>query len=294
MSTATLSPARPAIRRRLFARRVLPGFPLALGYTVFYLSVIVLIPLGALVAKTAGLSWADFWQTVTAPQVMAAYRLSLLASLAAALVNGVFGFIGAWALARYDFPGRRFVDALVDLPFALPTAVAGIALTTLYAPNGWLGAPLGRLGIKVAFTPLGVTLALIFVGLPFVIRTLQPVIQALPGDVEEAAACLGAGRWQTFTRVILPAVVPAWLTGMTLAFGRAVGEYGSVVFISANLPFRTEIAPLLIVNKLEQFNYQGAAAIGTVMLVFSLLSLSAVNLLQRWHASRTAAREESR
>ena len=284
--------AAPRQHRR-FNRRVLPGFPLAIGYTVFYLSLVVLIPLGALVLKASGLSWSAFWTTVTAPEVMAAYKLSLGASLVAALVNGVFGFIGAWALARYEFPGRRVIDALIDLPFALPTAVAGIALTTIYAPNGWIGAFLSPLGIRIAFTPAGVTLALIFVGIPFVIRTLQPVIQSLPADVEEAAACLGASRIQTFARVIIPALVPAWLTGIALAFGRAVGEYGSVVFISANLPFRTEIAPLLIVNKLEQYNYQGAAAIGTVMLLFSFVSLIGVNALHRWHAGHTTAREES-
>jgi len=295
MSTAALSLTSPAgpVPRRRFRRRVLPGFPLAIGYTVFYLSLVVLIPLGALVLKASGLSWAAFWTTVTQPEVVAAYKLSLGASLIAALINGVFGFIGAWVLARYTFPGRRVIDALIDLPFALPTAVAGIALTTIYAPNQWIGALLLPLGIRIAFTPAGVTLALIFVGIPFVIRTLQPVIQALPADVEEAAACLGASRIQTFCRVIVPALVPAWLTGMALAFGRAVGEYGSVVFISANLPFRTEIAPLLIVNKLEQYNYQGAAAIGTVMLLFSFVSLITVNALHRWHARSTSAWEEA-
>jgi sulfate transport system permease protein len=282
----------PSLPWRRLRRRILPGFGVSLGYSVFYLSVIVLIQLAALVLKTTGMTWPAFWATVTDPQVVASYKLSLGASLVAALVNGFFGLIIAWVLARYEFPGRLFIDALVDLPFALPTAVAGIALTAIYAPHGPIGSILlEHFGIRAAFSPLGVTLALIFIGIPFVVRTLQPVIQSLPADVEEAAACLGANRFQTFQRVILPALLPAWLTGMTLAFGRAVGEYGSVVFISGNMPFRTEIAPLLIVSKLEQYNYGGAAAIGTVMLVFSLVVLIAVNALQRWHERRTQGTE---
>ena len=275
----------------------MPGFGLSLGYTVFYLSVIVLIPLGALLFKTFGMPWHELWATVIDPEVVASYEMSLGASLVAALLSGFFGFLAAWVLARYHFPGRQLADALIDLPFALPTAVAGIALTTLYAPHGWVGslfAAHGWIGshfppdgIPIAFTPLGVTLALIFVGIPFPVRTLQPVIQALQADAEEAAACLGANRFQTFFRVILPALIPAWITGVTLAFGRAVGEYGSVVFISANIPFKTEIAPLLIVNKLEQYNYAGATAIGTVMLLFSLVVLTLVGFLQRWHKRRT-------
>ena len=288
----TLPASAPLPWRRL-RRRILPGFGLSLGYTVFYLSIVVLIPLAALVLKASGLTWSEFWTTVTDPQVVASYKLSLGASLVAALVNGVFGLVIAWVLARYEFPGRLLVDALVDLPFALPTAVAGIALTAIYAPHGLVGAfLLDHFGIRAAFSPLGVTLALIFIGIPFVVRTVQPVIQGLPADVEEAAACLGANRLQTFFRVILPAILPAWLTGMTLAFGRAVGEYGSVVFISGNMPFRTEIAPLLIVSKLEQYNYKGAAAIGTVMLLFSLVVLVAVNFLQRWHQRRTQGAPE--
>ncbi|MDE1169945.1 MAG: sulfate ABC transporter permease subunit CysT [Verrucomicrobium sp.] len=266
------------------ARRLLPGFGLSLGYSVFYLSCIVLLPFAALLAEGAGTTFRHAWHTVADARVLHACGLSLGASLAAALCNGLFGFVTAWTLARYDFPGRRLADALVDLPFALPTAVAGIALTTLYAPHGPLGAPLARLGVHVAFTPLGVALALVFVGLPFVVRALQPVIAALPEDVEEAAACLGADRGQTFRRVVFPALRPALLTGMTLAFGRALGEYGSIVFISANLPFRTEILPLLIVGKLEQYDYSGAAVLGLLMLFFSAAILTGVHFLQRRRA----------
>lgn len=257
---------------------VLPGFGLSLGFTVTYLGLIVLIPLSTIFVKSAGLGWSGFWAAVTTPRVLASLRLSLLASLTAAIVSGVFGLIVAWVLVRYPFPGRRLIDALVDLPFALPTAVAGIALTTLYGPNGWLGARLAPLGIKVAFTPLGVVVALTFIGLPFVIRTLQPVLEDLEADVEEAAASLGASRWQTFRRVLLPAIRPALTTGFTLAFARAIGEYGSVVFISGNMPMRTEIAPLLIMTKLEQFDYAGAAAIAVVLLVISFALLVAINL----------------
>jgi sulfate transport system permease protein len=269
-------------------RRVLPGFRLTLACTIVYLSLIVLIPLLTLPAKTATLSWAEIWRTISDPRVVASYRLSIGASIVAATVNGVFGFLLAWVLVRYPFPGRRIVDALVDLPFALPTAVAGIVLTTLYAPNGWLGAPLQRLGITVAFTPLGVTLALIFIGLPFVVRTLQPVIEDLDREVEEAATSLGASRWTVIWRVILPYLLPAWLTGFALAFARAIGEYGSVVFISGNMPMRTEISPLLIVTKLEQYDYAGATAIALVMLTISFTLLLAVNGLQSWSSRRLA------
>jgi sulfate/thiosulfate transport system permease protein len=268
-------------------RRTLPGFRLTLGYTVFYLSVIVLLPVSALFLKSFDGTLAHFRAVVTNPEVVASYKLSFGASLAAALINGVFGFLTAWVLTRYEFPARRFIDAFVDFPFALPTAVAGIALTELYAPHGWLGSWAAKAGFKVAYTPLGVTVALIFIGFPFVVRTLQPVIASLGHDVEEAAACLGASRFQTFKNVILPAVYPALLTGVTLAFGRAVGEYGSVVFISANLPFKTEITPVLIVSKLEQYDYQGAAAIGVVMLLMSLAILSLVNLIQWWSGRKT-------
>ena len=268
-------------------RRILPGFRLTLGYTVFYLSIIVLLPVTGLFLKAFDGSLGHFWQVVTGPQVVASYKLSFGASLIAALVNGVFGFLTAWVFTRYDFPGRNALDAFVDFPFALPTAVAGIALTELYAPHGWIGGWLARLGITVAYTPLGVILALVFIGFPFVVRTVQPVIAGLAREVEEAAACLGASRLQTFRRIILPAVLPSLLTGITLAFGRAVGEYGSVVFISANLPFKTEITPVLIVSKLEQYDYQGAAAIGVVMLLMSLAILLLVNLIQRWSGRRT-------
>jgi sulfate/thiosulfate transport system permease protein len=257
---------------------VLPGFGLSLGFTVTYLGLVVLIPLSTIFAKSAGLGWSGLLAAVTSPRVLASYRLSLLASLTAAVVSAVFGLIVAWVLVRYRFPGSRLVDALVDLPFALPTAVAGIALTTLYGPNGWLGSRLAFLGIKVAFTPLGVVVALTFIGLPFVIRTLQPVLEDLELDVEEAAASLGATRWDTFRRVLLPSIRPALTTGFALAFARAVGEYGSVVFISGNMPMRTEIAPLLIMTKLEQFDYAGAAAIAVVLLLISFTLLIAINI----------------
>jgi sulfate transport system permease protein len=265
---------------------ILPGFGLSLGFAVAYLGLVVLIPLAAIFLKSVGLGWSGFWAAVTAPRVLASYRLSLGASFAAAVVSAVFGLVVAWVLVRYRFPGSRLVDALIDLPFALPTAVAGIALTTLYGPHGWIGTRLAALGIKVAFTPLGVVVALTFIGLPFVIRTLQPVLEDLETEVEEAAASLGATRWQTLQRVILPSIRPALTTGFTLAFARAIGEYGSVVFISGNMPMRTEIAPLLIMTKLEQFDYPGAAAIAVVLLVISFALLVAINI--QASRSRTA------
>lgn len=265
---------------------VLPGFGLSLGYTLLYLSLLLFVPMAALFLKTTALSWEAFWATVTAPQVMAAYRLTFGASFAAALVNAVFGLLVAWVLVRYRFPGKRLVDAVVDLPFALPTAVAGISLTAVLAPNGWIGQYLEPLGIKAVFTPLGITIALIFIGLPFVVRMVQPVLEDLEKDVEEAAASLGATRWQTFRRVLFPALFPALLTGFALAFARALGEYGSVVFISGNMPFKTEIVPLLIMTKLEQYDYAGATAIAAVMLVVSFVLLFAINVLQRWAGRR--------
>ena len=273
-------------RRR---RTVLPGFGVTMGYTVFYLCLIVLVPLLTLPARTASMSWDVLWRTITDPRVVASYRLSIGAALAAALVNAVFGLIVAWVLVRYPFPGRRLVDALIDLPFALPTAVAGITLTTIYAPNGLLGSLLEPYGLKVAFTRLGVTIALIFIGLPFVVRTLQPIIDDLDPEVEEAATSLGANRWSVLTRVILPHLYPAWLTGFALCFARAVGEYGSVVFISGNMPMRTEISPLLIITKLEQFDYAGATAIALVMLLLSFTLLLTINALQGWSARRVAS-----
>jgi sulfate/thiosulfate transport system permease protein len=270
-------------------RSVLPGFRLTIGFTILYLCLIVVGPLLTLPARTASLGWAGFWEVVGDPRVVASYRLTLLASLAAACVNGVFGFLVAWVLVRYEFPGRRIVDALIDLPFALPTAVAGITLTALYAPNGWLGRPLAQLGVSVAFTPIGITIALIFIGLPFVVRTLQPVIDDLDAEVEEAAASLGADRLQILGRVILPYLYPAWLTGFALAFARAIGEYGSVVFIAGNMPMRTEITPLLIVTKLEQYDYAGATAVALVLLIISFVLLLTINALQGWSARRLAS-----
>jgi len=267
---------------------VLPGFRMTLAFTLGYLCLIVLVPLMTLPIRTATMGWSAVWQTVTDPRVVASYRLSVGAALAAAAVNAIFGFIVAWVLARYQFPGRRVVDALIDLPFALPTAVAGITLTTLYAPNGWLGGPLDRYGIKVAFTPLGITVALVFIGLPFVVRTLQPVIEDLDVEIEEAATSLGASRFHVLTHVILPYLYPAWLTGFALAFARAVGEYGSVVFISGNMPMRTEISPLLIITKLEQYDYAGATAIALVMLLISFTLLLTVNALQGWSSRKLA------
>lgn len=269
---------------------VLPGFGLSMGFTVLYLSLIVLIPLSTLFFKSMTLGWPHFIEAITSPRVMASYRLSFGASLIGAAINAFFGLIAAWVLVRYSFPGRRLVDALVDLPFALPTAVAGIALTAIYAPNGWIGHLLAKWGIPVAYTPLGVMVALTFIGLPFVVRTIQPVLEELDPDIEEAAASLGASRWQTFTKVIFPTLWPAWLTGFTLAFARALGEYGSVVFISGNMPMRTEITPLLIITKLEQYDYAGATAIATTMLVCSFILLLLINILQARSASLRSAR----
>ena len=270
------------------SRSVLPGFGLSLGITCTYLSLMVLLPLATVFTRTTDLSWPEFWGTVTNPRVVASYRVTFGASFVAALVNTVFGLLVAWVLVRYRFPGRKLVDAMVDLPFALPTAVAGIALTTLYAGNGWVGSYLEPLGIKVSYTWLGITVALVFIGLPFVVRTVQPVLDDLELEVEEAAASLGARRWQTFVRVILPTVAPALLTGFALAFARAVGEYGSVVFIAGNMPMKTEIVPLLIITKLEQYDYAGATAVALVMLVVSFMLLLAINVLQ-WAARRRAA-----
>jgi sulfate/thiosulfate transport system permease protein len=263
-------------------RSVLPGFGLTMGFTLLYLSILVLIPLAGIFLKTATLSWTEFWSVATNPRSLAAYRLSFGAALLAAAVNAVFGLIVAWVLVRYRFPGKRLLDALVDLPFALPTAVAGITLTALLAKNGWVGKPLAGVGIDVAFTPLGVMIALVFIGLPFVVRTLQPVLEELDADKEEAAACLGASRWQALSGVVFPELLPGLLTGFALAFARATGEYGSVVLISGNMPMKTEIAPLLIVTKLEQYDYAGATAIATVMLVISFALLLVINLLQWW------------
>ncbi len=276
-----------ALRRQ---RAILPGFGLALGITVLYLSLIVLIPLTGVLLKTLSLSVDQFWSTVTSPRALAAYRLSFGAALVSAAVNAVFGLLVAWVLVRYRFPGRQVVDGLVDLPFALPTAVGGLALATVYADGGWIGRWLAPLGITAAFTPLGVVIALTFIGLPFVVRTVQPVLQSLDQEVEEAAATLGASAGQTFRRVILPAVLPAVLTGVTLAFARAIGEYGSIVFIAGNVPLNTEIAPLLIMIKLEQFDYAGATAIALVMLVASFGLLLLVNLLQSWSSRRGTGR----
>ena len=267
-------------------RSVLPGFGPTLGLTVAYLSLVALIPMVALALKASSLGWQGFWATVTTPRVLAACRLSFGAALIGASLNAVFGFVVAWTLVRYRFFGQRLIDAVIDLPFAMPTAVSGIALTTLYAPGGWFGRALAPLGIQAAFSPLGVVIALTFIGLPFVVRTLQPALADLEADVEEAAASLGASRRQTLRRVILPAVLPALLTGFAMAFARAVGEYGSVVFISGNLPLKTEIAPLLIVTKLEQYDTAGATAIAMIMLAASFLLLLLVNVLQRWSGGR--------
>lgn len=273
---------------QLFLKRptLLPGFGLTLGFTLTYLSLIVLLPLAALFLKSATLGWEAFWAAATAPRVLASYRLSFGAAFIGATINGIFGLLVAWVLVRYTFPFKRLLDALVDLPFALPTAVAGIALSALYSSGGWIGRFLEPLGIKVAFTPLGVVVALTFIGLPFVVRTLQPVLQDLETEVEEAAANLGANRWQTFWRVILPGMWPAWLTGFALAFARAVGEYGSVIFIAGNIPMVSEITPLLIITKLEQYDYAGAAAIAVFMLLMSFILLLLINLLQWWSRQR--------
>jgi sulfate transport system permease protein len=286
----TLAPAALPKWTRLARRHsVLPGFSLTLGFTVFWLGLLVLLPLSTLFLQAATLGREALWAVVASPRAVAAYRLTFGASLAAACVNAVFGLVVAWVLTRYSFPGRRVVDALVDLPFALPTAVAGIALTTLYAETGWIGRPLAAASVRVAFTPLGVIVALVFIGLPFVVRTVQPVIESLDPEVEEAAASLGASRALTLWRVVLPHLAPAWLTGFALAFARALGEYGSVVFISGNMPMRTEIAPLLIMTHLEQYDYAAATAIAVVLLLASFLVLGAINLLQHWSAGRDAA-----
>ncbi len=277
---------KTAVRRR----SVLPGFGLTLGYTMLYLSLLVLIPLSAAFIRSFESGWGHFAAVVTAPRVVASLRLSFGAALFAAAVNALFGLIISWVLARYTFPFKRLIDAMVDLPFALPTAVAGIALTALYAPNGWLGHALQPLGIRVAFTPLGVVVAMVFIGLPFVVRTLQPVLEDLDREVEQAAATLGASEWQTFVRVILPALWPALLTGFALAFARAVGEYGSVIFIAGNMPMKSEIAPLLIITKLEQYDYAGATAIAVVMLVLSFGMMLAINALQDWALTRNGGR----
>ena len=265
---------------------VIPGFGLTFGFTIVYLTLIILIPLSGVAWRSAELGWADFWAIATDERTVKALRISFGASLIAALVNVVFGAIVAWVLVRYRFPGRRVVDAAVDLPFALPTAVAGIALAAIYAPNGWVGQLLAPLGIKVAFTPLGIVIALIFIGLPFVVRTVQPVMEEIDREVEEVAATLGANRFQTITRVLLPGLAPALLTGFALAFARAVGEYGSVIFIAGNIPYVSEIAPLLIVIRLEEFNYAGATAIAAIMLVISFLMLFVINLIQAWSRRR--------
>jgi sulfate transport system permease protein len=270
-------------------KNILPGFNLSLGYTIFYLSLIVLIPLSAAFIKTTELSLTEFWSVVSAPRVVASYRLTFGASLIAALINAVFGLLTAWVLVRYNFTGKKIIDALVDLPFALPTAVAGIALTAVYSSNGWIGAWLEPHGIKVAFTPLGVVVALTFIGLPFVVRTVQPVLEDLEAETEEAAASLGANRWQTFYKIIFPAIWPALLTGFALAFARAIGEYGSVIFIAGNMPMVSEITPLIIITKLEQYDYAGATAVAVVMLVISFLLLFAINGLQWWFSRRTSA-----
>lgn len=269
--------------------RVMPGFRLSLGFTLFYLALIVLIPLSAVFLKTFTMSWGDFVAAVTSPRVMASYRLTFGTSLLAALLNAFFGGIVAWVLVRYTFPGKKLIDALVDLPFALPTAVAGIALTALYSTNGWIGRYLEPLGIKVAFTPLGILVALTFIGLPFVVRTVQPVLEDAEKELEEAAASLGANHWQTFTRVIFPTVFPALLTGFALSFARATGEYGSVIFIAGNMPLVSEITPLFIITKLEQYDYAGATAIAVVMLVVSFLLLLSINVLQAWTRKRGQA-----
>lgn len=281
-ATTTVTAAAPPPAPRRSRKRVLPGFGLTLGYTLFYLSVIVLIPLTALLFKTFTLSWGEFWQAVTAPRVLASYRLTFGASFIAACVNLVFGLLIAWVLVRYRFPGKKLVDALVDLPFALPTAVAGISLTALLAGNGWVGQWFEPLGIQLAFNPNGIVIALIFIGLPFVVRTVQPVLQDTEKELEEAATSLGATRWQVFRYVILPAITPALLTGFAMAFARAVGEYGSVIFIAGNMPMVSEITPLIIIGKLEQYDYAGATAVAVVMLIISFVMLLVINALQAW------------
>jgi len=268
-------------------KAVLPGFGLSMGFATFYASCVVFIPLSALLLKALTQSWPQLWHVVANDRALASYRLTFGAAGIAALLNLVFGLIVAWVLVRYRFPGKKIIDALVDLPFALPTAVAGISLTALYAPNGWLGQYLVPLGIKVAYTPLGIIVALTFIGLPFVVRTVQPVLSDLEAEIEEAAASLGANRLQTFSRILMPALTPALLTGLAMAFARGIGEYGSVVFISGNMPYKTEITSLLIMTRLEQFDYAGAAALGCVMLIFSFVLLLLINLLQHWSQKRS-------
>ncbi|MBX9610462.1 MAG: sulfate ABC transporter permease subunit CysT [Burkholderiales bacterium] len=289
MTAAALSRPLAAVGTgvRRPARRVLPGFRLTLGFTLFYLSLIVLIPLSALMFKTFTLSWEQFWAAISSPRVVASYRLTFGASLIAALVNAVFGLLVAWVLVRYQFVGKKVVDALVDLPFALPTAVAGISLTALLANNGWIGQYTEAWGLKLAYNPNGVVIALIFIGLPFVVRTVQPVLEDAEKELEEAALCLGATRLQTFTRVILPTILPALLTGFALSFARAIGEYGSVIFIAGNMPMISEITPLIIISKLEQYDYAGATAVAVVMLVFSFALLLVINALQAWQRKRS-------
>jgi len=279
IGAATLRPRLRMAKKRFNA---LPGFGLTMGFTLFYLSAVVLIPFAGLVVRTLGLSWPEFWRLATTARALAAYRLTIDSSLVAALANALFGALLAWVLVRYEFPGRRIIDAMVDFPFALPTAVAGLTLANLFGPNGWLGRYLVPLGIHGAFSPLGIVLALTFVGLPFVVRTLQPVLQNLEREVEEAAATLGAGRLRTFVSVVAPSLFPAVLTGFALAFARAIGEYGSIVFISGNIPFKTEIAPQLIVMRLEEYDYTGAIALAVVLLVFSFLLLGVINVLEQW------------
>lgn len=297
---ASLVPASGGGRSSFTRRRVLPGFAPTLGFTLFYLSLIVLVPLTAVFLKSSGHGFEAFWAAATSPRVMASYKLSFGASLIAAFINLFFGLILAWCIVRYEFPGKKLVDALIDLPFALPTAVAGIALTALYAPNGWVGSLFvpggalatlfGEAGLKIAFTPLGVLLALIFIGLPFIVRTVQPVLEDMETELEEAAASLGAQRWQTFRYVVLPTLMPALLTGFALAFARAVGEYGSVIFIAGNIPMVSEITPLMIIAKLEQYDYVGATAIAAVMLIVSFVLLLAINGLQAWSSRRGSKR----
>ena len=267
--------------------RVLPGFGLSLGFTLAYVSFIVLIPLSAVFIRSLGIGWDGLWEILTSERILKSLQLSFSAALIAALVNVIFGLLLAWCLVRYSFPGKRIVDALVDLPFALPTAVAGIALTSLYAPTGWIGQHLEPLGIQVAYTPIGITLALIFIGLPFVVRTVQPVLSDIETELEEAASALGANRWQTITKIILPILFPALLTGFALAFARGVGEYGSVIFIAGNQPYKTEIAPLMIISRLEEYDYAGATTIAVVMLILSFAILFLINLVQAWASRRT-------
>ena len=276
----------PTKQNKNTSKNILPGFNLTLGYALFYLSLIVLIPLSAVFIKTFTLTWPEFVAAVASPRVMASYKLTFGASLIAALINVVFGLLTAWVLTRYAFFGKKFIDAFVDFPFALPTAVAGIALSAIYSTNGWIGSLLEPLGIKIAYTPLGVMVALTFIGLPFVVRTVQPVLEDLGAEVEEAAASLGANRWQVFYKIILPAIWPALLTGFALAFARAVGEYGSVIFIAGNMPFVSEITPLIIITKLEQYDYAGATAVASVMLVISFILLFAINGFQWWSNRR--------